>query len=309
MKSFEGFQTYIGIGFGAIVLCFLLSTLTAILLLFQQNDFGSADIIPLTFWTVPLAFGVGIVTIILGLIISYLPVPVGFVVAAILGMGCATSWVMVVGYVLGPFGGSFSIRPLAGWLIGSVGSMMFSTCVFYLKLKKSLFSTIAWVGGILMLTFIFLINVFGIENATSVNYAIPPSVALYKWQPGESPLTINNDAFLTEWEISLLRMANIGGQLTFVSGRPNPSDSGDRVVLIMQHQIDTVETLPIFKGISVIHIQRDDGWQMLPPDISGEQLTMELEPRLIKGYAYTDYCVEFSRSRLCSSAFNWGPFP
>jgi hypothetical protein len=309
MKSLEGFQTYITIGFGTTALCFLLSTLTSILLLFQQNGFGSADIIPLTFWTVPLALGVGIATIILGLVISYLPVPIGFVAAAILGMGCASSWTLAVGYVLGPFAGSFSIRPLPGWLIGSVSSMILGTFFYYLKLKKHLPSSIAWAGAILVLTFTFLINALEIENSPSVSYSIPPAVTRYKWQPGGTPLTIDNDSFLTEREISLLKMANIGGQLIFMGGRPNPSDSGERVVLIMQHQIDTVETLPIFKEISVLHIQRDDGWQMLPPDVTGEQLTLELEPRLNKGYEYTYYCVEFSRSRLCSTAFNWSDSP
>ena len=309
MKVTEGFQTHITIGFGTITLCFLMSVLTSILILFQQGGFGSADIIPLTFWTVPLTFGVGIVTIILGLVISYLPLPIGYVAAVILGMGCASSWALVVSYVLGPFVGSFSIPPLPGWLIGSVSSTILGTLVYYLKLKKPLSLAIFWASTALVLAFIFLINVFEIESSTSVSYTIAPAVTSYKWVPDTTPLTIDDDTFLTEREIALLKMSEIGGQLIFMGGRLIPSDSGNRVVLIMQQQIDSVETLPIFEETSVIHIQRGSGWQMLPQDAAGEQSNLVLEPVLNKGYEYTDYCAEFSGGQVCNIAFNWSGFP
>jgi hypothetical protein len=141
-----------------------------------------------------------------------------------------------------------------------------------------------WVPGGISVLLCLVFGILGMRIFYGMTGQRQINLKFIVWYPGQPPLSVDShtEQYLTGEELELLRQADLGGHTEWQGGPIRGPDNvpSSTVIVLMYQQIEAVEWLEIPKRGSVIYIQREDGWQVLPPNtiMVGEDFRLRLVP-------------------------------
>jgi hypothetical protein len=108
------------------------------------------------------------------------------------------------------------------------------------------------------------------------------SVVSGRYYPNQGTLTINDSAELlrAEEKMALLDDPTLSGKIDFTAYSSTGLGFGARVILILQKPVEGQIYLPVPDDTTVIYIQEETGWKMIPDNVPTlDDVHLRLETR------------------------------
>jgi hypothetical protein len=250
------------------VVCFLTSAIMSSVLVVANGGFGASDILPFLIWSFPFAVIIALIKRGMKDILDRFPLPIRYIVAAVVGGAGGVLWTYIVAFFLGVWFGAFSFPVLPCWMASGASGLIIGAGEY--KNSRRLI-----VVEVFIVALIGLISTIGpkyLFDALSSNQKL--EVVTVEWTPSSEPLTdsnvpkldLSNDSELSNEDVALLKSLGLTGRLDYrgsmaIGSRGKPA----RVLIVIQHQVKEPVKLKQPNGVDIIYVQSEDGWKMYPP--------------------------------------------
>lgn len=257
------------------LVCFGSSWFLAYRHVFDRNQgFGEGGLSAIWFWTVPYCICLGILAVWLTWSIAIESTVKRYALLGGAGIASAIIYSYLVMFLMGPWFGAFSVPVGWVWMTSGCAGMVASNYRNGETRMTRIFTNLVLAGCVVIFGYITV----NTEIIASIVRNKPVKFVWVKWQRNGESISVDKEKALqlTDAEVQLLASNRLTGKLEVVGTN---GESELRMVVIAEKQIDSPVELALPKESSIIYVQKDAGWIVLPQGNPTSNEKILLEPK------------------------------
>jgi len=288
------------------IVAYLVSAGVSVLIAFTSvainRGFGTRDLLPFLTWTLVFAAVVALVAQILASTHVKMPALLRYCLAGASGVVVGVLWTYVVGQLLGPWLGAFSLPILLCWIAGGASGMILTMLYQENRRHAALIS----VSVILVLT----VSAWTLSKSLGVFISGEQQLELLvlKWHPGTKPLTTTEalEPSISKSDLEYLKAIGLTGEVRFSGSCKDGEGKAARAIIVMQAPLSEPVDLSLPNASQVIYVQTESGWNQYPLEAPTSQKQIRLWTDLRSTSQDTLFSFERADgSRLSGTAATW----